>query len=1493
MERPHHSGNGLVTFVGDDRHALVDRLDASFDEAIRLREPRLVSLEAAQGWGKTRIVQAFYDRLAERQAEPAYWPATLAPAAETNPFHRRKRVAPTKFRRGAAMPWMWWGLSCGRRQGDGLEHVLAEDVGLLELHLQDRLAAEAERNRLKQEGLDTAKAVFEFGLEFTQVDTLLAGADVIRNVSRLAGHVVRARPAAEGVAVMEATDPGRAPLVERVAELIATTAADGLPYVLVIDDAHDADASVTALLDRIVTGQIPGSILCVLTAWPDRLAQQTARGDGPGAWLEGVCERQPDRCRRESLARLEPRDLATIVRARAPATEPDVINAFAQRADGNPFVLETLLNLPKYKPADGGDAIAASALQVSRESNNLADIAKDLWQALPLHVRQALSLCTLQGREAVESLVLHSYEIAMPAAAARADEALAEAVDPHAWIRRIRDVVRFDEQYTFEIARRRLDDDHLSPEQVAAARRSIAQRIAAWRTDGDAWLGLPEATRQAVRAIHVEIARAGDADDLVAAAGSAREVVAGALDAGLAAQGAALAEEALGWLTEDGELRLGLRLLVARGRLAVGDPAEGRRQLEGVLAAAESALSPEHPVALEARTALARLLIEIGDWGPAAETLDRLIEDSERNLGPDDDTTLDARALRAIATLHAGDFDEAKAQLDELLPHRERVFGETHPDAVELRLIRANLTMGDQPERAKEIQEEVVHFAEEALGSDHPHVLDARSTLAQTIRDLGYYREARALQQQTIADCERVLGARHPTTLTERVNLAQTLVLAGDPAGTPIQREAAAALEQQLGPDHPTALAARRAMAETVAQQGDFKSARLALQRLLGELEERLGERHPQTGATRRVFAGVLLQGARDDPAGLALARDLCEADYAERMRALGARHPLTLAAAADLALARVLARDEDGGRELLHGLLGDLEDDALEAVAARQLAGDVLVQLGADEDAATVYRTVLEGRRRVLGSAHARTIEALLRFAAVLERHVPADAQLYTEEAYEHAKETHGRNHPVTVAALYRVAMLARQLGDSERACSAFERLAVMREEILGADHLETLRTRYYVAEAQRDLGEHEKAKAAMEGVVAALRRVVTSAEADLAPGHPYTVGLQSELAYILDVLGAVDEARAAAPVVGGTLSAPLPRGTFSKERLVLTPPGWLAEVRAETYYLPAGALNVPNRRARLLLLRIVSFVVAFVLGILSAVIAQDLLLLVPILAVAIALWGALVNNVLPTVFGLNATARRYARARAVELASETQGFTELALEPIELADGRKRLRRRFETGAGDARRAQTEVYTVHGQSVLTAATSVPVRFAEERAELLDRVIAGISFIRPGLPARARRDVLRKLGRARVRGAIRARLPRGWRQSESLMVGRLDGGWNIITSVESIEAGIESKAYAETQGQAMANEFTGYEELLFEEATVFSGRPGCVRAFSWRENEESEPVFQWQAYTVEPGRGYTATATCRGRDAEKLREPLRRRIAQTAIEAHDAPEAK
>ena len=128
-------------FVGQQRQELVERLLSEFDQVCQSGTPRWCSLEERSGWGKTRIVQEFYRRLAaQRQFGAKYWPPSVLaqdPAVK-NPgpaMILRKRVYPKDVvpEYGAVPQWFWWGISCATRSGTAVQ-ALADDLSQFAQH---------------------------------------------------------------------------------------------------------------------------------------------------------------------------------------------------------------------------------------------------------------------------------------------------------------------------------------------------------------------------------------------------------------------------------------------------------------------------------------------------------------------------------------------------------------------------------------------------------------------------------------------------------------------------------------------------------------------------------------------------------------------------------------------------------------------------------------------------------------------------------------------------------------------------------------------------------------------------------------------------------------------------------------------------------------------------------------------------------------------------------------------------------------------------------------------------------------------------------------------------------------------------------------------------------------------------------------------------------------------------------------------------------------
>ena len=137
-------------------HRLTDTpgLEAAFERVAGSGVPEWWSLEGPPGWGKTRLVQELYGRLAACQPEPRYWPPDLLPSASGGgallPDAERKRVAPDPDAadRSALPSFFWWGMSCLKSNETAFQ-ALVQDLGQFRAHeagLERRLVCGTSRN---------------------------------------------------------------------------------------------------------------------------------------------------------------------------------------------------------------------------------------------------------------------------------------------------------------------------------------------------------------------------------------------------------------------------------------------------------------------------------------------------------------------------------------------------------------------------------------------------------------------------------------------------------------------------------------------------------------------------------------------------------------------------------------------------------------------------------------------------------------------------------------------------------------------------------------------------------------------------------------------------------------------------------------------------------------------------------------------------------------------------------------------------------------------------------------------------------------------------------------------------------------------------------------------------------------------------------------------------------------------------------------------------
>lgn len=125
--------------------------------------------------------------------------------------------------------------------------------------------------------------------------------------------------------------------------------------------------------------------------------------------------------------------------------------------------------------------------------------------------------------------------------------------------------------------------------------------------------------------------------------------------------------------------------------------------------------------------------------------------------------------------------------------------------------------------------------------------------------------------------------------------------------------------------------------------------------------------------------------------------------------------------------------------------------------------------------------------------------------------------------------------------------------------------------------------------------------------------------------------------------------------------------------------------------------------------------------------------------------------------------------------------------------------------------------------------------------------------------------------------------MPEDWVYKESVTLLAPDGRGNVIASSEPVPDDLDTSGYALLQGQMLASELSGYEELSVEKLSLRSGVDGLLRRLRWQPDDVA-PVDQLQLYCVVGERGYTVTATAPTDDFERYRSMFGEIIEGLAI---------
>ena len=767
-----------MAFVGEERAKLVDDLAGWFAEVSGSGRSMFVSIEGPTGWGKTRILQEVYARLADGQS---YWPSTLLPSESEDPLQNRKWLYPKAVEppEGVELPWMWWGIPCARTDTGRPRQVITDEVTQLVAH-HKTLIRRSETKDLAKSAL-VSVASFATSILVPSVSDLIGIAQTSKELIDVAAHGSRRL----GVGAIDADDAERADVVEDTAQLIRLISNANIPVFLVIEDAHDADPSLLRLLDRALLNPGKGGLFVVALGWGDEIARQTRDDDDTdfGSWLVDFEKRAPELATRVPLERLAAAELAELVREVAPRTRPEVVAALAERADGNPLVLTSLLEVDQVKFSIDDAAIGLTVAEVRELPHEYRSILQRRWESLDREVQLALCLAATQGVDFVRELVVSSYDSLgrnFPG-----EEAISQACDTIGWVRDMDKHLRFFEIYHYELAREGIVN-FLGRSKLDSMRRDLVDQIQRWESDQERWGQIPEPTRQLlqmtqIRALSQTEANFSDLGRLAAGVSAGRELAYAIQGMGRAAEILDVYEpiiksaRELGVLTPDEDARAWIVTRILRRE--AGD-------LRGSLKAARYAveirvgeLGRSDRGALEAEVDLAKAERAVGRSRIA---LDSLLEISKRPEVAGSEVGGWVNYELAAAQWRMGFSREALATLDGLIGSDLEISEHDRSLYLNLRGL-ALMDVGRRSEALRD-QEASYEMLAKLRGSDHLEALQARMGLGCALHELGRLDEAIEIFSCLEAAFSSRMGPAHPLRLNALVNLGSAMLDRGDVA---------------------------------------------------------------------------------------------------------------------------------------------------------------------------------------------------------------------------------------------------------------------------------------------------------------------------------------------------------------------------------------------------------------------------------------------------------------------------------------------------------------------------------------------------------------------------------------------------------------------------------------------------------------------------------------------------------------------------------------
>ncbi len=900
----------------------LDHLVALYDENLSENRLTVATVESPTGWGKSTVVESFYESLVEELDRPRYWPRELGWSTERD---ARKRLYPRTLapEPGARVDLLWWGLR-GQLDGDdprpalfdadqqlgAIAAPIAEALDFYDARWGRRVRALRAVGGLALPGLTRVLDVSERLLRIKeQIEQAKGQVEQARDLLEVVTGAVTSghQEVDRALTAVDSADPLARFRTQRAVQQLETTArmlrqvSRVIPLVVAVEDAQLLDAHSLQLLRSLANGGSARGLI-VLTIATDR----TLTDDTLARWLTELSARRvlgpgwmlkSKLLDRIELAAPTTDELSGVVGDRLAEDDGDVgaadldpcgTEVVVRHAAGSLLRLHELLDSAAVRRAlRRGDPqeVQLASDRVAAHDRQL----RDEWRALPAAMRAGLSIAATVGQQTPDDWLAGALSLVTDA------PGTAALLDGTDWLVRVEHIdattVSFANAASGAFARAAAADE-LTGTEIDAVRHYATDRVRAAHAD-DSWKMLPTDVRfdllTGVSGHDVDAERAVELAELQVAAlrpaGQRRRVL-DYLVSAAARDGAPLITTiaAAGGLLDLADSQRAIDLLRSRHAAAHGHEAvETGLQLArthaglghyvdalAVLDDVGAALEPDSPSRQAIQDELVEVLYRLREW-------DRLRAATAARLAAalDSDGTSSSRAVDALyqhchGRTRAGRPDEALAALDQF----ESQVGSSLPGALALdvRCARAEalhaLPIESARHQAIVLLRDVVATATLAYDVCHPSLVTYRDRLAASYAEDGYRVESAVCYRQLADDLEHELGPEHPQTLSARHFEASSLMeLAELVRAEELLRQVMEVRVRVLGPDHPHVGDSEHVLADCMYRAGRHEEAIVMVRRAISVQTRSLGARHPASVGSRHLLVTWLDELGRDDDA--------------------------------------------------------------------------------------------------------------------------------------------------------------------------------------------------------------------------------------------------------------------------------------------------------------------------------------------------------------------------------------------------------------------------------------------------------------------------------------------------------------------------------------------------------------------------------------------------------------------------------------------------